>query len=170
MRPRRFLTRRSAYIRHGQATQLNHFRDYAAAAGNVRRKPIDRMAWRHLVLGPVGLVPAGCCKGSVWSRDQLRFLRQVDAHATMLEFRIGERVTFQPDGRPRVAGMITRYNKKSVSIVTDDGHRWNVPPQFLERATPRCRQTWRQQRDRNVAEGQTPSLTTETSFAGNYLM
>jgi hypothetical protein len=68
---------------------------------------------------------------------RLRFLRQVDAHASMLEFRIGERVTFHPDGRPPVTGMITRYNKKTVSIVTDDGHRWNVAPQFLERAAPR---------------------------------
>jgi len=32
--------------------------------------------------------------------------------------------------------MITRYNKKTVSIVTDDGRRWNVAPNFLERATP----------------------------------
>ena len=38
---------------------------------------------------------------------------------------MGERVTFQPDGRPRVSGMITRYKKKTVSIVTDDGHPWN---------------------------------------------
>jgi hypothetical protein len=68
---------------------------------------------------------------------RLRFLRQVDAHATMLEFRIGERVTFHPDGRPAVTGMITRYNKKTVSIVTDDGHRWNVAPHFLEGASPR---------------------------------
>jgi hypothetical protein len=67
---------------------------------------------------------------------RLRLLRQLDAHTTMLEFRIGERVTFRPDGRPGVTGMITRYNKKTVSIVTDDGHRWNVAPQFLERAAP----------------------------------
>jgi hypothetical protein len=65
---------------------------------------------------------------------RLRFLGQLDAHATMLEFRIGERVTFQPDGRPPVAGMITRYNKKTVSIVTDDGQRWNVAPQLLRKA------------------------------------
>ena len=67
---------------------------------------------------------------------RLRLLRQLDAHVTMLEFRIGERVTFHPEGRPPVTGMITRYNKKTVSIVTDDGHRWNVAPQFLERAAP----------------------------------
>ena len=64
---------------------------------------------------------------------RLQFLRQLAAHATMLEFRIGERVSFHPDGRAPVAGMITRYNKKTVSIVTDDGQRWNVAPSFLQR-------------------------------------
>ena len=62
---------------------------------------------------------------------RLQILRQLEAHAIMLEFRIGERVTFHPEGHPPVTGMITRYNKKTVSIVTDDGHRWNVSPQFL---------------------------------------
>jgi hypothetical protein len=67
---------------------------------------------------------------------RLRLLRQIDAHVTMLEFRIGERVTFHPEGRPPVTGMITRYNKKTVSILTDDGQRWNVAPHFLECAAP----------------------------------
>ncbi len=67
---------------------------------------------------------------------RLRFLRQLDAHATMLEFRIGERVTFHPEGRIPVTGMIIRYNKKTVSILTDDGQRWNVAPHFLKCATP----------------------------------
>jgi hypothetical protein len=67
---------------------------------------------------------------------RLHFLRQLEAHATMLEFRIGERVRFHPEGRAPVTGMITRYNKKTVSILTEDGHRWNVSPQFLERAEP----------------------------------
>lgn len=70
---------------------------------------------------------------------RLRFLRQLEAHATMLEFRIGERVRFHPEGRAPVTGMITRYNKKTVSILTDDGHRWNVSPRFLERAEPETR-------------------------------
>jgi len=50
--------------------------------------------------------------------------------------RIGKRVTFHPAGRPPVTGIITRYNKKTVSILTEDGQRWNVAPSFLERATP----------------------------------
>ncbi|MGC8519570.1 MAG: hypothetical protein ACP5P4_13780 [Steroidobacteraceae bacterium] len=65
---------------------------------------------------------------------RLRFLRQLETHVTMLEFRIGEYVRFHPQGRPSVTGMVTRYNRKTVSIVTDDGHRWNVAPQLLERA------------------------------------
>jgi len=67
---------------------------------------------------------------------RLNFLRQLHAHASMLEFRIGERVRFHPDGAQPVTGMITRYNKKTVSIVTDAGQRWNVSPQFLERVVP----------------------------------
>ena len=67
---------------------------------------------------------------------RLNVLRQLNAHVSMLEFRIGERVRFHPEGRPPVAGMITRYNKKTVSIVTDTGQRWNVSPQLLERTAP----------------------------------
>ena len=33
-----------------------------------------------------------------------------------------------------MTGIVTRYNRKTVSIVTDDGQRWNVSPQLLERA------------------------------------
>ncbi len=64
---------------------------------------------------------------------RLRFLQQMRAHASMLEFRLGERIRFHSDSHGVVAGVITRYNKKTVSIITDDGHRWNVSPQLLER-------------------------------------
>jgi hypothetical protein len=33
-----------------------------------------------------------------------------------------------------VFGILTRYNKTSVTVVTHDGHRWNVSPSFLRRA------------------------------------
>jgi hypothetical protein len=66
--------------------------------------------------------------------QRLRLISQVHAHKAMLEFRIGDRVTFEPDGRTPVVGILTRYNKKSVTVVTDDGHRWNVSPRFLRLA------------------------------------
>jgi hypothetical protein len=65
--------------------------------------------------------------------ERLRFLEQMRAHGTMLEFSIGERVTFNPGGRPPVMGMLVRYNKKTVTVVTDDGQRWNIAPALLRK-------------------------------------
>jgi len=70
---------------------------------------------------------------------RLRFLREMRAHAAMLEFRIGDRVAFQADGRPPVVGMLTRYNKKTVTVITDAGERWNVAPGLLRRAPEESR-------------------------------
>ena len=72
--------------------------------------------------------------------ERLRFLQQLRSHVEMLEFRIGERVEFQPDGQPLQAGVITRYNKKTVTVLTDAGQRWNVAPQFLRSASEADRQ------------------------------
>jgi hypothetical protein len=66
--------------------------------------------------------------------ERLRFLNQMRAHGQMLEFKIGDRVTFQPGSRPPVVGMLTRYNKKTVTVITDDGLHWNVSPNFLRKA------------------------------------
>lgn len=68
--------------------------------------------------------------------ERLRFLSQMRAHSKMLDFRIGDRVTFQPEGRPPLIGMLTRYNKKTVTVITDSGQHWNVAPGLLRKATP----------------------------------
>ena len=65
--------------------------------------------------------------------ERLRFLNQMRAHERMLEFKIGDRVTFQPEGRPPVTGMLVRYNKKTVTVITEFGQHWNVPPSLLRR-------------------------------------
>lgn len=36
-------------------------------------------------------------------------------------------------GRGKVTGILTRYNKKTVTVVTDAGERWNVAPGLLRR-------------------------------------
>ena len=51
----------------------------------------------------------------------------------MLDFKIGDRVTFQPDGHPPLKGMLTRYNKKTVTVITEDGGHWNVSPSLLRK-------------------------------------
>jgi hypothetical protein len=64
---------------------------------------------------------------------RLRFLSQMRSHSTMLDFRIGERVGFRPDGRPEVTGVLTQYNKKTVTVITDSGEHWRVAPGLLSK-------------------------------------
>jgi hypothetical protein len=65
--------------------------------------------------------------------ERLRFLHQARSHKRMLDFRIGDRVSFQPEGRAIVVGMLTRYNRKTVTVITEAGERWNVVPHVLHR-------------------------------------
>ena len=67
---------------------------------------------------------------------RLRFLQQMRAHSEMLDFRIGDRVVFQPPGEASVAGMLTRYNRKTVTVITDEGRKWNVSPGVISRVIP----------------------------------
>jgi hypothetical protein len=68
--------------------------------------------------------------------ERLRLLAQMRAHAQMLAFKVGGRVTFRADGRDPVTGMLTRYNRRTVTVIADDGRQWNVAPGFLSKAEP----------------------------------
>ena len=74
-----------------------------------------------------------------WVVERLRFINQMHAHVEMLEFKIGDRVVFQAGHRGLVEGMLTRYNRKTVTVITDDGHHWNVSPGFLRKAESRAK-------------------------------
>ncbi len=63
--------------------------------------------------------------------ERLRFLSQTRAHHKMLEFKVGDRVSFKPDDRPALYGVLTKYNKKTVTVITDNGEHWNVAPGLL---------------------------------------
>jgi hypothetical protein len=66
---------------------------------------------------------------------RLRFFSQMRAHSEMLDYKIGDRVAFQPPGQGQVQGMLTRYNRKTVTVIADDGRQWNVSPQLLSKVT-----------------------------------
>ena len=65
--------------------------------------------------------------------ERLRFLHQARSHKRMLDFAIGDRVSFEPEGRGMVVGILTRYNKRTVTVITETGERWNVAPHVLRR-------------------------------------
>ena len=65
--------------------------------------------------------------------ERLRFLHQAHAHSRMLQFSVGDRVSFHPEGREPLLGVLTRYNKKTVTVITEQGQRWNVSPNLLRK-------------------------------------
>jgi hypothetical protein len=64
---------------------------------------------------------------------RLKFLQHMQAHASMLDFSLGERVAFQPPGHPLLHAVITKYNRKTVTVITDEGRQWTVAPDFLRK-------------------------------------
>lgn len=67
--------------------------------------------------------------------ERLRLMRQVRDHQAMIQFRVGQRVMFTSSDGRLVRGMLTRYNRKSVSLISDEGMRWNVSPGILRAET-----------------------------------
>lgn len=66
----------------------------------------------------------------------------------MLEFKIGERVWFRTDLR-EVEGVLVRYNRKSVTVVSDSGERWTGSPGFLQRSASSNSAAEARKRDRD---------------------
>ena len=63
--------------------------------------------------------------------ERLRFLNQARAHSQVPEFSVGDRVLFQPEGREPLPGVLTRYNKRTVTVITEPGPRRTVSPGAL---------------------------------------
>lgn len=105
------------------------------------RHPIEQeRAMRHIDIDSLSEEELVDLNHKVVAR--LRFLHQMRSHSAMLDFRIGERVKFHPDGRPVAFGTLTRYNKKTVTVVTDAGENWNVAPSLLTKVdSPSARKT-----------------------------
>ena len=65
--------------------------------------------------------------------ERLKFLDSMHTHNEMMQFSPGDKVTFEPHNRERQTGTLVKYNKKTVTVVTDDGEQWNVAPQLLSK-------------------------------------
>ena len=66
--------------------------------------------------------------------QRLKFLEAARANGEMMKFAIGDKVTFQPSGREPKTGILVKYNKKTVTVITDDGEQWNVAPGLLTKS------------------------------------
>jgi hypothetical protein len=66
--------------------------------------------------------------------ERIKIIRQMKTHHKMMDFAIGQRVSFNSPSGQVITGLITRYNKKTVTIMGENGDRWNVSPGFLRPA------------------------------------
>jgi hypothetical protein len=58
-------------------------------------------------------------------------MQQVQPHRAMTQFRVGQRVRFTSNTGEFITGVLTKYNRKSVTVVTDQGSTWTVAPSLL---------------------------------------
>ena len=63
--------------------------------------------------------------------ERLKLIAQARSTLQMAAFHIGDLVSFQANDGRVIQGEVLRLNKKTISIVTDDGQRWNVAPGLL---------------------------------------
>ena len=64
--------------------------------------------------------------------QRIRLMQQIRAHGEMINLRIGQRVHFTNSAGEVIRGTVARHNRKSVTVVTEDGHQWRVSPRFLK--------------------------------------
>ena len=63
--------------------------------------------------------------------ERLKFLDSLQAHKDMMAFNIGARVSFHSSQGERLLGTLLKFNRKTVTVVTDNGQRWNISPHLL---------------------------------------
>lgn len=68
--------------------------------------------------------------------ERLKLIGQARSTSMLARFNMGDRVSFQSNSGERKVGVIIRLNKKTASIVADDGQQWNVHPGFLTSVGP----------------------------------
>ena|SRR5450631_4232163 len=64
---------------------------------------------------------------------RLRYLQEARMKQQMQSFRVADRVSFHAPGHDPKTGIVIKCNRKTVTVVTDDQHQWNVAPVFLSR-------------------------------------
>lgn len=64
--------------------------------------------------------------------ERLKLIHRAHSVVEVAKFNLGDRVSFNHHGKI-IVGNITRLNQKTVSILTDEQHKWNVAPDFLNK-------------------------------------
>jgi hypothetical protein len=63
--------------------------------------------------------------------ERLKMLESLETHKSMMQFHSGARVSFDSPNGERLSGTVMKFNRKTVTVVTDNGQRWNISPHLL---------------------------------------
>ena len=64
--------------------------------------------------------------------ERLKLISQQKTTNQMIKFNLNERVSFLDNEGKIKKGVIVKLNKKTISVLTDDGQDWNVTPGLLQ--------------------------------------
>lgn len=63
--------------------------------------------------------------------ERLKFLESFHTHKEMMAFSPGDQVSFETPGHEKKIGTLVKFNRKTVTVITDTGQKWNVSPHLL---------------------------------------
>jgi len=63
-------------------------------------------------------------------------LDSMHTHSDMMRFDRGDQVCFETPGRGKQFGVLVKHNRKTVTVVTESGQKWNASPHLLSKAMP----------------------------------
>ena len=64
--------------------------------------------------------------------ERIKFLEHAQAHLDMMAFNRGARVSFDSQ-YGRQLGTLVKFNRKTVTVLGDDGRQWRISPQLLSK-------------------------------------
>ena len=65
--------------------------------------------------------------------ERIKFMETMITHSEMMQFSPGDKVSFEPPGRGKQIGTLVKYNKKTVTVITDAGQKWTVSPHLISK-------------------------------------
>lgn len=63
--------------------------------------------------------------------ERLKYVDAIRVQQAMMALSIGTQVSFDTQRHGRVFGTVFKLNRKTASVLTDDGRQWNVSPHLL---------------------------------------
>lgn len=65
--------------------------------------------------------------------ERLKVLDSMHTHKEMMRFSPGDQVSFEAPGREKQFATLVKYNKKTVTVITESGEKWNISPHLIRK-------------------------------------